>query len=592
MIDVSSIITTGNINQPSRIRTGNIVSLGVLTATDVGYSHSEECLTKILRSFNLRDIVITLARINLFLQRSDNSSQCESILKKIFCSDDLRNRISQHDLANSHIFTRAATLLLLSKSVAVANAVSTNNPDTWVDVKNKIARCYLVANALLRTRSPESEKDLTDEQRKQLLVDMIPSYEYATHRPPSSRSGNFLVKSEKFFRYFEEAALSSKIDVNEKFTEATGMALRDYQCLIWGILKDFLALSQQEILTGNGLFIELKPSTVLMPLYDKLLQHTCIHIDKLAGAIETTCSLPNEFRLWRQYPLIEISENRILCVDIGFLEDKLESGVFWIIGKQLNKEKKNKGRTIFELRGRGFENYVASIIQRGINAQCFSEKETYVTSPKYDRREEHECTDIAVFSGETLVLFECKAPLLSAKSKFCGDFSEFHRVVKSRIIAPDGRNQLWNAIQALGHTNKKKRRKIQGICMSSVKKIFPVLVVSDPIFSFPFINWYLNSEFQPFLRNNDLKKHLQIMPLTVLTIDDLERLESYLRDTPFHEHLNRWVTQVFRLYPALPFSVYFRSLVVKEVRENTYIEREVKRIHAEAETYFSLRGVF
>ena len=591
MIDVSSISTTGNINQPSRIRTGNIVSRGVLTATDVGYPHSEECLTKILRSFNLRDIVITLARINLFLQRSDNSSQCESILKEFFCSDDLRNRISQHDLANSHIFTRAATLLLLSKSVAVANAVSISNPDTWVNVKNKIARCYLVANALLRTRSPESEKDLTDEQRKQLLVDMIPSYEYATHRPPSSRSGNFLVKSEKFFRCFEEAVLSSKIAVNEKFTEATGITLRDYQYLIWGILEGYLALSQQEILSGDGLFIDLNPSPVLTPLYDKLLQDTCIHIDELACAIETTCSLPNEFRLWRQYPLVEISENHILCVDIGFLEDKLESGVFWIIGQQLNKEKKNKGRKIFQLRGHAFENYVASIIKRGINAQCFSGKETYVKSPKYDRREEHECTDITVFSGETLVLFECKAPLLSAKSKFGEDFSEFHSIVKSRIIAPDGKNQRWNAIQALGHTNKKKRRKIEGICMSNVKKIFPVLVISDPIFSFPFMNWYLNLEFWRFVRYNDLKKHLQVLPLTVLTIDDLERLEAYLPYTPFHKHLERWITHVFHPRPALPFSTYFRSLTSKEVRENIYIEQEVNRIHADMMKYFTARGV-
>lgn len=579
-------------NQQSQIRVGNLVALSVLTASDVGYPDSEECLTEILRSFNLRDIVITLARINLLLQRCDNSSHCEKILKENFCIGDLRNRISQRDLAESHIFTRAATLLLLSKSVAVANVVSTNNLDTWVDVKNNIARCYLVANALLRTYPSESERDLTDGQRKQLMVEMLSSYEYATHRPPSSRSGNFLVKSEKFFRCFEEAASSSKIDVNEIFTEATGMTHRDYQYLIWGILEDYLALSQQEILSGDGLFIDLKPSPVLTPLYDKLLQHTCIHIDKLACTIETTYSLPNEFRLWRQYPLIEISENRILCVDIGFLEDKLESGVFWIIAKQLNKEKKNKGKKIFQLRGHAFENYVASIIQRGINAQCFSGKETYVKSPKYDRKEEHECTDIAVFSGETLVLFECKAPLLAAKSKFRGDFSEFHRIVKSKIIAPDGRNQLWNAIQALGHTNKKKRHKIQSICLSSVKNIFPVLVVSDPIFSFPLMNWYLNLEFRRFVKYNDLKKHLQVMPLTVLTIDDLERLEAYLPDTPFHKHLDRWIKQVFQPCPALPFSEYFRSLTTKGVRENTNIEQEVSQIRAERDLYFSLRGVF
>ena len=52
-------------NQPSQIRTGDFVGVRMITATDVGYPDSEEHLTKILRSFNLRETVITLARINL-----------------------------------------------------------------------------------------------------------------------------------------------------------------------------------------------------------------------------------------------------------------------------------------------------------------------------------------------------------------------------------------------------------------------------------------------------------------------------------------------------------------------------------------------
>ena len=144
-----------------------MVALGVLTATDVGYPQSEECLTEILSSFNLRDIVITLARINLLLQRSDNSSQCEQILKENFCSGDLYNRLNQCPLTDCCIFTRAATLLLLRKCVTVSNPIFTDDPEMWFHIKSNLARCYLLANGLLRTYPSESERDLTDEQRKQ-----------------------------------------------------------------------------------------------------------------------------------------------------------------------------------------------------------------------------------------------------------------------------------------------------------------------------------------------------------------------------------------------------------------------------------------
>ena len=102
---------------------------------------------------------------------------------------------------------------------------------------------------------------------------------------------------------------------------------------------------------------------------------------------------------------------------------------------------------------------------------------------------------------------------------------------------------MWHAIQTLGHTNKKERKKVEGIDISKVKKIYPVLILSDRVFGSPCMNWFLNSEFQRFVKNNALQKHLEIMPLTVLTVEELEELEPWLNDTPFYTHLDRWLEQ-------------------------------------------------
>jgi hypothetical protein len=88
---------------------------------------------------------------------------------------------------------------------------------------------------------------------------------------------------------------------------------------------------------------------------------------------------------------------------------------------------------------------------------------------------------------------------------------------------------------------------------------------------------------------NELEDYLEIMPLTLLTIEDLERLEPYLSDTPFHVHLDKWITQVFKRNEFFPFNEYLRSLMEEEMRQNTYIDQEFDQIIAEVKEYFSSR---
>ena len=259
--------------------------------------------------------------------------------------------------------------------------------------------------------------------------------------------------------------------------------------------------------------------------------------------------------------------------------------MFWII---LEAEETGKGKEIIDLRGQIFEDYAASIIKRALSdTEACTER--YIISPKYDQKEQAECTDIAILSDDTLLLLECKAPLLSAKTKFSGDFCNLHDGIKPNAIK--GVEQLWSAIQTLGHTDTTQRRQVEGINISQVRKIYPVLVLSDRVFSFPFMNRFLDSEFKRFVTFNDLEEHLEIMPLTVLTIEDLENLEPYLSDTPFHVHLDEWITQIFLDNTSTPFSEYLRRLREREMRHNTYMEQEARQMRADIEEYFSARGV-
>ena len=131
---------------------------------------------------------------------------------------------------------------------------------------------------------------------------------------------------------------------------------------------------------------------------------------------------------------------------------------------QLEKQRRGEGQKIIALWGDIFEDYVASIIKRGIDAQA-PRVEKYIIAPKYDQRQEEECTDVAICGSDTLVLLECKALVLRADTKFSGDFDELYAELKDKIIEgespekPKGIKQLCNAIQSLFHVDETRKAK-------------------------------------------------------------------------------------------------------------------------------------
>ena len=575
-------------NRPSQIQVGNMTYGRLFTADQVGHPSSEEDLSQILHTFNYTDMLIALARINLLLQSREDFFISERCLQKNFCSSILLNAINvSRELSGNIIFNRESTLRLLDKSARISDPHSTRAPDATYDARYDLAKCYLIANGLLEGEHPNFGENLTEEERNALLAALIPSFEYRRDSSPGAHIKYSLVRSKELLEGLQRRT-SSTFDMDAIFSQATGLSLQDYQYLVLSILSVSLSYSLKDVLDGSEISVDTQRFPDLIPLYDRLLQHTCIPIDELALAIETTPSIPNEFLLLRKYPLMKIAENRIVCIDIGFLLEKLETGIFWIIRDQLESEEAGKGKEIIALRGQVFEDYAASIIKRALSdtAAC---TERYIISPKYDHKEQAECTDIAVLSDDTLILLECKAPLLSAKTKFSGDFCNLYDGIKCNAIK--GVEQLWTAIQTLGHTDATQRRRVEEIDIPQVRKIYPVLVLSDRMFSFPFMNRFLDSEFQRLVTYNDLQEHLEIMPLTVLTIENLESLEPYLSDTPFHAHLDDWITQFYSINTSFPFNEYLRRLGEREMRHNIYMEHEARQMHANIEEYFSARGV-
>ena len=104
------------------------------------------------------------------------------------------------------------------------------------------------------------------------------------------------------------------------------------------------------------------------------------------------------------------------------------------------------------------------------------------------------------------------------------------------------------------------------------------------------MNKFLDLEFQRFVQYSALTNGPEVMPLTVLTIEDLETLEPYLGDKPLHEHLDNWLT-IFDDNKSNPFSRYLQSLMGEGLRENMHINQEFERILSEIKAYFAAHDI-
>ena len=173
------------------------------------------------------------------------------------------------------------------------------------------------------------------------------------------------------------------------------------------------------------------------------------------------------------------------------------------------------------------------------------------------------------------------------------------RSLKDKIIEGErpgkarGIKQLCNAIQSLFHSDEARRRSIEEIDLSKIKKIYPILVLSDRMFSVPCMNWFLNLEFQRLMKDIHGEADLDIKPLAVLTIEDLESLEPYISKTSFQDHLDKWIkwrTEV-KSNEKLSFSSFLFLSLSEDPLENTFFNQKFNEIHSEMMTYFTERGV-
>ena len=252
--------------------------------------------------------------------------------------------------------------------------------------------------------------------------------------------------------------------------------------------------------------------------------------DALSKAVTEKNPLANDFTNFRNKPLFA-DVGYFFPLDVAILAEKFDSGPFWRVHEHIPAEDRGRFHSFW---GNVFEDYINWLF-----IQCIDGKRNqFYPNPKYaDRPTEQVCDGIMV-CGRSAVLIEYKSSTFTVGAKYGGNPKELENDLRKKLVGtPESRKgvyQLADAVEKLcRHENPDK---IEGVDMTQVTTLFPLIITRDDLGSALGTNAFLNLHFQELLRGKRFAR--SVTPLFCLSADDLEKLSAYLPDTPLADALS------------------------------------------------------
>ena len=241
------------------------------------------------------------------------------------------------------------------------------------------------------------------------------------------------------------------------------------------------------------------------------------------------------YRSLREQPIMVVEDGRAIILDPVFFAEKISIGPLFRIVTMGGRRSANE---IFGAFGLAFEDYAADILKR-----------MYPTRPglidrvsfgaRGSNREGHEFeVDASLVDASSAAVFEMKAAWLREDAVLGADPENFVNHVRTKYgAAVDAAERDKGVAQLARIMNAISQGEWLGEMdeFADTGVLYPVLVVHDPRMDAPAFGEFLDHEFQAIL--SPVSAARRVAPLIVMTINDLENLESSVEEFSFAELL-------------------------------------------------------
>ena len=318
------------------------------------------------------------------------------------------------------------------------------------------------------------------------------------------------------------------------FRNITGLNIQEYfismVCLITNFMKD----SETSVFNTQ----KLGDDTGIIDIFQRYIGLESQSADKLKKSLwknvltdfNNNSLIPEyNYKPLREKPIFVTDDGRAIIMDPIFYCEKATIGALFHISKK-------RGDHIFSQFGYAFEAYSCDILRRMYpqSNHLYKRLLCNITLPVRRGISIGEI-DACINDVNEVVIFEMKANFIRDDA-FSDDYDKLLEIIRERYGVTNKNNTI--VVKGVGQLARiinevvLNKLTINEADFSKVQKVYPVLVVHDSLLNAPLYAEFLASEFRELIKpeaitsNGEMiKNNTRILPLILMTIDELESFE-------------------------------------------------------------------
>ena len=468
-----------------------------------------------LAKFRRNEVVYLCSVINCALQnwhgKTDREAQDQLI------RESLSSQLADYVLAGMHdgenprgLYHRQQLLLVCKEAIRVCGEKGLNPLELpfW----GGLGLVLLKANDLLYKKLTHGHGA---DQILNVISEMIPVAEASGFHNPANK----IVRSYAMLSRFLD---SRDLDLPKIFESATAIPLRSFQALSYATHLKYFEFSRESYRSDPTSFLLnadwFRQITLPRRMVESFLANTSGDAVQLLDCEEQRDRGVVDFSCFRNLPLFRDGDV-FFVLDVAFLAEKAETGPFWRVLNALSTPReKNLAHVLW---GAAFEKYINWLIAESVDQKY----NLHFPNPRFVGTLEEVC-DAIILCGECAIFIEAKGSTFTADSKYGTDLVQLQAEIEDKLVKKKGVGQLASKIERV--FSRKSPEAVDGVDLSHITKVFPVLVTRDDIGSALAMNMYLALRFKDVFSSKSVSKI--VTPLFSLSAQDIEKICGYLKD--------------------------------------------------------------
>src|SRR5258708_16216303 len=490
---------------------------------------------EIFAPLNLTQTTVLLSRISTHLRHGFQGRSTEGVawlqrflfhnFTDVETFNRLQSRFAASRFEDRPVFHPLQLLNALQIALRVCAGSEDKRPDIDPELRYRVGTALLMINDLLVTEAEAlaSSVGADDQSRTSVMAQSVAPFEVMN----PGQSWHLLFREPVPYEVLlREKAIVTEIsrrcrgfDFHVQFSRSCGLPLRTWLNLVFTAYAHYFGRSTDDLVTNPGLFIIdrkifIRSSGVGQRAFDLFLRTISRPIPELRNELKALRRADPRFDLipFQSRPLYVLPKGTFACLDAEFLITRLYTGPHWVIHDAIPEVRDD----LFKAWGIVFERYVNWLFDGMIRKPG-----QFLAFPRFANGDE--AFDGLFLADDVFLPMEYKGGFLSRTAKYSGDTKVFTDELERKI--GEGCRQLASKIDSLFNGSTTRRRLLKNSPpIDHVRKIIPLLVVQDQTLRGPFVNWWLNGYFQGLIKGFKLKEGLEILPLNVASVEDLETM--------------------------------------------------------------------